>query len=186
MIPVYDSWASPYAPELFLVGDDSVLDTLSGHNGPELIEGVTIEVVTSGNKCYWRVAIGGDWVLVKVPGNLQLEGYPQPRQPVNGMQYLPVRPGEVFSGRMSVGKNRTRAFYSVQLTEKGVSLTPIEQDRWGDRAYDMTGSGEYAQKPVITPVSQPEDSGATPEIPAAGSDDESPLAAALRKAGLLP
>lgn len=170
-----DSWASPYAPTLHLVGDEALLGLLAGSDWPEVIPGVAIEVAKDGNNVWWRLTYGGDWVLVKAPGSLQLEEYPRDRQPVDGMGYLPVHNGERFEGRMWHGKNRSQSVYSVVLTAEGAALTPIDRHKWGDRAYDVTGSDFHIESMVYEVKPEPD----TDNVP------DGAMAEALRRAGLV-
>ncbi len=176
--------ASPYWPTLYLTGQQELVSLLTTDR-PEVVRGVGIEMASDGVKKYWRVKFGGDWVLVKTPGYLNLEAYPRERQPVGQMPYLALKPGERFGGRMGYGKNRSYSCYSAVLTEEGVTLTPIERERWGDRASDITlwnkpqevVSTASAVKAEVEPVvwydSKPE------------GEEETEMERALRKAGLI-
>jgi len=143
----FDSWASPYAPELYLLGDDEILGALKGTE--EIIRGVKVEVASSGNKRYWRLSFGGDWVFVKVPGRLRLEGYPSERYPVDGMMYLPIHPGEHFEGKMAKGVHGSYAVYAVALDESGARvLGPTDVNEWGKMSrlsLELSSGGELSE-----------------------------------------
>ncbi len=177
MISWYDSWASPYAQELHIIGDRKLLEQIE-ESEAEIIVGVCIDTAKSGVKTYWRVGFGGEWVLVKVPGYLRLDGYRDGRQPVDGMKYLPILPGEMFTGYMSFGKRRTFARYAVTLTVEGVTLTPVDLETWGDRAKDITVNS-------VNPAFEPAPIAATTAATSVVEQDESPIAIAMRKAGLI-
>lgn len=180
---IWGGGASPKAPKLHLWGDEVVLELLASYNGPEVIQGIAIETAVDGNNVHWRVSRGGDWVLVKVPGNLQLEGYPQNRQPVGGMDYLPVHAGDRFEGIMGYGKNRSYSVYSAILTAEGVTLTPIDRQKWGDRAYDITGS--LRSQSVMSEAPAPEPPVACDREEEADDVPDGAMAEALRRAGLI-
>ncbi|TSC66571.1 MAG: hypothetical protein CEO22_49 [Candidatus Berkelbacteria bacterium Gr01-1014_85] len=178
MISCFDSWASPYAPELHIIGDNNLLDLLE-MSEVEKIAGVSIVAAKSGNKSYWRVGFGGEWVLVKVPGYLRMDNYATGRQPVDGMKYLPILAGESFTGHMSLGKRRTFSRYAVTMTSEGVTLTPVDFEKWGDRAKDITVNS-------VNPTLEPAPT-ATPKAAATSvvEQGESMMAIAMRKAGLI-
>ncbi len=175
LVRISDSWASPYAPELYLMGEESLVSMMSGRGGPDVVRGVGIETAKSGNKTYWKLSFGGDWVLVKIPGRLMLEGFLNNRYPVDGMCYLPILPGEKFEGRMSVGKNRRRSVYGAVLTEVGVELTPVDRHTWGEIAGDITGKSLH----------EPLTFTASPQASADEPEEDGPMAEALRRAGLI-
>lgn len=147
-----DSWSSPYASELYITGDESLLDVIQKWE-ESFIPDVAIEVAKSGNKTFWKISQGGEFLLVRVAYDLKLKGYS--RTVVDRMGYLPIKKGERFEGTMIDGKNRRKSIYSAVFTEEGVTLTPTQVEDWGDRAYDITNSG--AERPELKVVEVPKE-----------------------------
>lgn len=171
-----DSWGSPYANHLYIIGNSDILKMIE--EGAELITGVNIDVARDGVNVYWNVSYGGHWTLVNIPQQAYpSESYPRGRRPVDRFFYLPILEGEEYEGRLYEGRKKSLSIYKILITVEGISqIEPIDVEIWGEFASDITeeqNSCEGSQENRSSSSVQEE------------TEPDSQMAMALKKAGLI-